>query len=124
WLLFLKVFDQREEEWEDDNASYKSPLPETLRWRNWAAYVPGADGKKAPQKAASDIIGFVNNQLFPALKELEIPALNAEKDNATSVALHKVIRGVFEDANNYMKSGTQLLAVIEKLEEAINFHDF
>lgn len=124
WLLFLKVFDQREEEWEDDNASYQSPLPEELRWRNWAAYVPGADGKKAPQKAASDIIGFVNNQLFPALKELEIPALNAEKDNATSVALHKVIRGVFEDANNYMKSGTQLLAVIEKLEEAINFHDF
>lgn len=124
WLLFLKVFDQREEEWEDDNASYQSPLPEELRWRNWAAYVPGADGKKAPQKAASDIIGFVNNQLFPALKELEIPALNAEKDNATSVALHKVIRSVFEDANNYMKSGTQLLAVIEKLEEAINFHDF
>jgi type I restriction enzyme M protein len=124
WLLFLKVFDQREEEWEDDNASYLSPLPEELRWRNWAAYVPGPDGKKAPQKAASDIIGFVNNQLFPALKELEIPALNAEKDNATSVALHKVIRGVFEDANNYMKSGTQLLAVIEKLEEAINFHDF
>ena len=124
WMLFLKVFDQREEEWEDDNASYQSPLPEDLRWRNWAAYVPGADGKKAPQKAASDIIGFVNNQLFPALKELEIPALNAEKDNATSVALHKVIRGVFEDANNYMKSGTQLLAVIEKLEEAINFHDF
>lgn len=124
WMLFLKVFDQREEEWEDDNASYQSPLPEELRWRNWAAYLPGADGKKAPQKAASDIIGFVNNQLFPALKELEIPALNAEKDNATSVALHKVIRSVFEDANNYMKSGTQLLAVIEKLEEAINFHDF
>lgn len=124
WMLFLKVFDQREEEWEDDDTSYKSPLPEALRWRSWAAYVPGVDGKKAPQKAASDIIGFVNNQLFPALKELEIPVFDAEKDNATSVALHKVIRGVFEDANNYMKSGTQLLAVIEKLEEAINFHDF
>lgn len=124
WLLFLKVFDQREEEWEDDNKNYQSPIKEEFRWRNWAAYVPGADGKKAPQKAASDIISFVNNRLFPSLKELEIPALNAEKDNATSVALHKVIRGVFEDANNYMKSGTQLLAVIEKLEDAINFHDF
>ena len=51
WMLFLKVFDQREEEWEDDDASYQSPLPEALRWRNWAAYVPGVDGKKAPQKA-------------------------------------------------------------------------
>ncbi|MDY0037771.1 MAG: class I SAM-dependent DNA methyltransferase [Zoogloea oleivorans] len=114
WMLFLKVFDQREEEWEDDNSKYKSPLPERLRWRNWAAYVAGQDGKKAPQIAASEIIGFVNNELFPALKELD----------ANASPRHKVIRSVFEDANNYMKSGTQLLAVIEKLEEAIHFDDF
>jgi type I restriction enzyme M protein len=114
WMLFLKVFDQREEEWEDDNPEYKSPLPEQLRWRNWAAYVAGPDGKKAPQKAPTEIIGFVNNQLFPSLKDLD----------ANLSPQHKVIRSVFEDANNYMKSGTQLLAVIEKLEEAINFHDF
>jgi type I restriction enzyme M protein len=114
WMLFLKVFDQREEEWEDDNPKYQSPLPERTRWRNWAAYVAGADGKKAPQKAASEIISFVNNELFPTLKEL----------NANASAQHKVLRSVFEDANNYMKSGTQLLAVIEKLEEVINFHDF
>ena len=114
WMLFLKVFDQREEEWEDDNPKYQSPLPQALRWRNWAAYIAGADGKKAPQKSPSDIIGFVNNDLFPALKELD----------ANRSPQHKVIRSVFEDANNYMKSGTQLLAVIEKLEEAINFHDF
>lgn len=114
WMLFLKVFDQREEEWEDDNPKYQSPLPQRMRWRNWAAYVADADGKKAPQKAASEIISFVNNDLFPTLKELD----------ANASAQHKVIRSVFEDANNYMKSGTQLLAVIEKLEEAINFHDF
>lgn len=114
WMLFLKVFDQREEEWEDDNPQYKSPLPEAMRWRNWAAYVPGADNKKAPQKSPTEIIGFVNNELFPALKDLD----------ANQSPQHKVIRSVFEDANNYMKSGTQLLAVIEKLEEAINFHDF
>ncbi|MBD8708457.1 N-6 DNA methylase [Pseudomonas sp. CFBP 13711] len=114
WMLFLKVFDQREEEWEDDNPRYKSPLPERMRWRHWAALVPGADGKKAPQKTPSKIISFVNNELFPTLKELD----------ANASAQHKVIRSVFEDANNYMKSGTQLLAVIEKLEEAINFHDF
>jgi type I restriction enzyme M protein len=114
WMLFLKVFDQREEEWEDDNPKYKSPLPEAMRWRNWAAYVAGPDGKKKPQIAGSAIISFVNNELFPTLKELD----------ANASARHKVIRSVFEDANNYMKSGTQLLAVIEKLEEAINFHDF
>lgn len=115
WMLFLKVFDQREEEWEDDNAKYKSPLPERYRWRNWAAHVAGADGKKAPQKTPTEIVGFINNELFPALKE---------QIDASKSPQHKVIKQVFEDANNYMKSGPQMLAVIEKLEEAINFHDF
>lgn len=114
WMLFLKVFDQREEEWEHDNPKYKSPLPQRMRWRNWAAYVTGADGKKKPQISGSAIISFVNNELFPKLKELD----------ANASPQHKVIRSVFEDANNYMKSGTQMLAVIERLEEAINFHDF
>jgi type I restriction enzyme M protein len=115
WMLFLKVFDQREEEWEDDNKKYKSPLPKAYRWRNWAAYKADADGKKKPQIASSDLIYFVNNELFPALKD----QIDASKSPS-----HKVIKQVFEDANNYMKSGPQMLAVIEKLEEAINFHDF
>jgi type I restriction enzyme M protein len=115
WMLFLKVFDQREEEWEDDNARYQSPLPERYRWRNWAAHVAGPDGKKAPQKTPTEIVGFVNNDLFPALKD---------QIDASKSPQHKVIKQVFEDANNYMKSGPQLLAVIEKLEDAINFHDF
>lgn len=115
WMLFLKVFDQREEEWEIDDKKYKSPLPERFRWRNWAAYVADKDGKKQPQIAGSVLISFVNNELFPALKE---------QIDASQSAAHKVIKQVFEDANNYMKSGPQLLAVIEKLEEAINFHDF
>ena len=118
WMLFLKVFDQREREWEDDakdqGKSYASPFPEEFRWRNWAAYVQGKDGKKQPQIAPSEIISFVNNRLFPQLKELD--AAKGEQQ--------AVIRSVFEDANNYMKSGTQLLAVIEKLEEAIHFDDF
>ncbi|TPQ24961.1 N-6 DNA methylase [Methylomonas koyamae] len=115
WMLFLKVFDQREEEWEDDNADYQSPLPERFRWRNWAAYKADHEGKKKPQIAASDLIGFVNNELFPALKD----QIDADRSSQ-----HKVIREVFRDANNYMKSGPQMLAVIEKLEDAINFHEF
>ncbi len=115
WLLFLKVFDQREEEWEEDNKKYKSPMPERFRWRNWAAYKADADGKKKPQIQPSDLIPFVNNELFPSLKE---------KIDASLSPQHQVIKQVFEDANNYMKSGPLLLAVIEKLEEAINFHDF
>jgi type I restriction enzyme M protein len=115
WMLFLKVFDQREEEWEDDNSDYRSPLPEPFRWRNWAAYKPDSEGKMKPLIQGSELISFVNNELFPALKE---------KIDASQSPQHQVIKQVFEDANNYMKSGPLMLAVIEKLEEAINFHDF
>ena len=115
WMLFLKVFDQREEEWEDDSADYRSPIPKPFRWRNWAGYKADAQGKKQPQIAPQELIAFVNNQLFPALKE---------NIDAGKSPQHQVVRQVFEDANNYMKSGPLMLAVIEKLEEAINFHDF
>jgi type I restriction enzyme M protein len=115
WMLFLKVFDQREQEWEDDNKKYQSPLPRRYRWRNWAAYTVDAAGKKKPQIAAGELVSFVNNELFPALKD---------QIDASKSPQHKVIKQVFEDANNYMKSGPQLLAVIEKLEDAIHFDDF
>ena len=118
WMLFLKVFDQREAEWEadakKDRELYTSPLPDAFRWRNWAADLASQDRKTKLQKAGSYLIPFVNNELFPALKNL----------NAGEGSHHAVIRNVFENANNYMKSGTQLLAVIEKLEEAIHFDDF
>lgn len=112
WMLFLKIFDQCEETWEDDAEDrgeiYRSPLPDECRWRNWAAY---RDGK--PQISANELIAHVNNTVFPELKELNI------EDNSKA----KVVREVFVDANNYMKSGTLMLGVIEKLDEAINFHD-
>ena len=112
WMLFLKIFDQCEETWEDDaqdrGETYRSPLPDECRWRHWAAYV---DGK--PQKPANELVAYVNNTVFPGLKELPI-------DNDPRA---KVVREVFADANNYMKSGTLMLGVIEKLEAAIDFHD-
>jgi type I restriction enzyme M protein len=114
WMLFLKVFDQRELEWEDDAPKYRSPLPAKFRWRNWAAYIVDKEGKKKPKKPATEIIGFVNNELFPKLKEL-VPTKSRQ---------HRVISSVFEDANNFMRSGTLMLDVIEKLEEAIDFNDF
>ncbi len=114
WMLFLKVFDQREEEWEDDNSAYQSPIPERFRWRNWAAYKADSEGKKKPQIQGSELTPFINNELFPALKDID----------ASDSPTQKVIKQVFEDSNNYMKNGSLMLAVIEKLEDAINFHDF
>lgn len=113
WMLFLKVFDQREEEWEDDKTDYVSPLPEQFRWRNWAAYKADADGKKKPQMQGSELIPFVN-QLFEAFNNID-PSVSPT---------HKVINQVFADSYNYMKSGPLMLAVIEKLEESIDFNDF
>jgi len=139
WMLFLKIFDQCEETWEDDAADkrkkYNSPIPEDCRWRNWAKYTEDDKGKRKPQIAGSALIKYVNDVVFPGLKELDIEAratqvAQGEKDGkardrakAVAAAKAKVVRDVFQDTNNYMKSGTQMLAVIEKLDEAVNFHD-
>ena len=114
WMLFLKVFDQREEEWEDDAEDlgkiYQSPLPENCRWRNWASY--NADG--TPKMSGDEMLDFVNTTLFPSLKEL----------SATKDPKAKVVREVFSDAYNYMKTGSLFLAIVQKVEKAIDFHSF
>jgi type I restriction enzyme M protein len=105
WLLFLKVFDAQEEELEITRDGYKSPIPEHLRWRNWAADAEGITGEA--------LLDFVNSQLFPKLKALPgDPERNPRG---------YVVRSVFEDAFNYMKSGQLLRQVINKLN-AIDFN--
>jgi type I restriction enzyme M protein len=100
WMLFLKIFDAREQEREllED---YTSPIPENLRWRNWAADPEGITGHA--------LLEFVDDELFPTLSSL--PVSEAPKDPSV------VVRGVFEDAYNYAKSGTLLRQVINKIEE-------
>ena len=105
WLLFLKVFDALEEELELTRDHYTSPIPEPLRWRNWAADAEGITG--------DTLLAFVNNELFGALKTLSGDAQRNPRGF--------VVRGVFEDAYNYMKSGQLLRQVINKLN-AINFN--
>jgi type I restriction enzyme M protein len=133
WMLFLKVFDQKEEEWEDDakdkKKQYHSPLPADCRWRNWASYITDKEGKKKPQIQGSDLLKKVNEDIFPKLKELdsteELTGKGVTKeDKIRFQRSRKVIRQVFKDTNNYMKSGQLMLGVIEKLEDAIDFHDF
>jgi hypothetical protein len=105
WLLFLKVFDALEEELELTRDSYTSPIPEPLRWRNWAADAEGITG--------DTLLNFVNDDLFGALKTLSGDAQRNPRGY--------VVRGVFEDAYNYMKSGHLLRQVINKLN-AIDFN--
>jgi len=99
WMFFLKIFDDREAELELTEDIYKSPLPEHLRWRNWAANSEGMTG--------DELSDFVNLQLFPTLKD----KLNLQNKRA------QVVHNVFEDAYNYMKSGTLMRQVINKISE-------
>jgi type I restriction enzyme M protein len=105
WLLFLKIFDAREEE-RELLEEYVSPIPDRLRWRNWAVDPEGITGDA--------LLDFVNTDLFPTLKELS--ASGEPGDPAV------VVRGVFEDAYNYMKSGTLLRQVINTIE-GIDFNN-
>lgn len=105
WMFFLKIYDDKETEYELLDDHYKSPIPEHLRWRNWAANAEGMTG--------DELLDFVNIQLFPTLKNLQ-----PKGDDKRGF----VIRGVFEDAYNYMKSGHLMRQVINKIVGGIDFN--
>lgn len=100
WMIFLKLFDDKDKEKEILNPKYKSPIPTKLQWRNWAEDDEGMTGDA--------LITFVNNELFPQLKNLTIGL-----DDKLGV----IIRNIFDGTNNYMKSGTTFRQAINKLNE-------
>ncbi len=99
WMVFLKMFDDKEKEYETLDPKYRSPIPERLRWRNWAANEEGITGEK--------LLDFVNNTLFKGLKNFP----------AGGDARGLIVRQVFEDAYNYMKSGTLIRQVVNKINQ-------
>lgn len=107
WMLFLKVYDAKEAEWELFEEDYKSIIPEDLRWRNWAEDEEGMTG--------DELLEFVNERLFKELKDLTV----AETTDKRAL----IVKTVFEDSYNYMKSGTLLRQVINKLNE-LDFDDY
>jgi type I restriction enzyme M protein len=104
WMFFLKIIDDQDQELELTRDGYRSPLPKKLQWRSWAADPEGMTGEK--------LLEFVNSELFPTLKDL--PANGKLGDRRL------VVRNVFEDAYNYMKSGQLMRQVVNK----INHVDF
>ena len=103
WLLFLKVYDAKEEDWEFHDDNYKSVIPEGFRWRNWAV-----DHKDGKAMTGQSLLDFVNNRLFPALKELEITENTPIKKS--------IVKAVFEDCNQYMKDGVLLRKVVNVID--------
>lgn len=110
WLLFLKVYDAKEEEWELTEDNYTSIIPEQFRWRTWA--VDHKDGKALTGEA---LLSFVNTELFPALKNIEL-------DEHTPMS-KLVVQAAFADSYNYMKDGVLLRQVINVIDE-IKFEEY
>lgn len=100
WMLFLKIFDDKDIEREAMSDAYISPIPDRLKWRNWAADDEGITG--------DELLDFIDNDLFPALKELPV----GKEDEQTFL-----IRNIFSGNNNYMKNGTIIRQVINKINE-------
>ena len=101
WMIFLKAFDDIEKQKKFIDSSYHQVVPEEYRWSTWAATDEGITGEK--------LLNFINNDLMPSLRDL--PAKN---ENA-------IIRIAFEESHNYMKDGTLLRQVVNKIN-TINFN--
>ncbi|WP_413998133.1 N-6 DNA methylase [Flavobacterium sp. W1B] len=99
WMLFMKIFADKEEEWKISRKDYKSPIPEKLKWQNWAADENGLTG--------DELIIFINDELFPVLKTID------PTDTDQSV----IIKSVFNDTYNYMKSGNLFRQVINEINK-------
>src|ERR1039458_1053520 len=106
WMFFLKIIDDQDQELELLNPGYRSPLPQKLQWRSWAADPEGITGE--------ELLAFINSELFPKLKELPIAGKQGDR--------RRVVQEVFEDAYNYMKSGQLMRQVVNKINE-IDFNN-
>ena len=103
WMLFLKVYDAKEQDWEFDDDDYESIIPEPCRWANWAHDETGKG------MTGDALLDFVNNTLFPTLKRLPVDASTPIKK--------AIVQTTFADANQYMKDGVLLRQVINVIDE-------
>lgn len=104
WILFLKVYNAKEYDWEFNEEGYSSIIPENCRWDNWAK-----DDRSGNVMTGETLLNFVNNVLFPALKNLDV--------NKETPVKKSIVKTTFEDANNYMKDGVLLRQVINIIDE-------
>ena len=118
WMLFLKVYDAKEQDWEFNEDGYTSIIPEECRWANWAV-----DDKSGSAMTGDRLLDFVNNTLFPVLKGNDIKdsngkvLINGVKVDASTPIKKAIVQTTFADANQYMKDGVLLRQVINVIDE-------
>jgi type I restriction enzyme M protein len=99
WMLFFKIFSDKDQDLELADDNYKSPIPAKLHWDKWAGNDEGMTG--------DELLEFVDRKLFPQLRNIPVV------DNRRAL----ILREVFEGNNNYMKSGINIRKVLNKLNE-------
>lgn len=104
WMLFLKVYDTKEQDWELEDTDYRSIIPEPCRWQNWAH-----DDGSGHALTGPALLKFVDETLFPALKQLSVTAETPIKQ--------AIVQATFEDTHNYMKDGVLLRQVLNIIDE-------
>ena len=118
WMLFLKVYDAKEQDWAFDEEGYASIIPEPCRWANWAH-----DDKSGSALTGDPLLNFANNTLFPVLKGNDVKDSNGKvlvegiKVDANTPIKKAIVRTTFADANQYMKDGVLLRQVLNVIDE-------
>ena len=118
WMLFLKVYDAKEQDWEWDDEDYVSIIPEECRWQNWAV-----DDHTGTALTGDKLLNFVNNTLFPVLKGTDIKDSNGKviipgvKVDSSTPIKKAIVQTTFADANQYMKDGVLLRQVINVIDD-------
>ena len=100
WMISLKVLDDKDKELELISDRYGSPIPNKLKWRNWAEDDEGMTG--------DELLSFVDGVLIPGLRELDIST-----GNKRAIIIHDIFGGT----NNYMKNGTVIRQVLNELNQ-------
>lgn len=124
WMLFLKVYDAKEQDWDMNEDAYVSIIPQECRWCNWAV-----DDRSGSAMTGDTLLEFVNNTLFPVLKGKNI--LNPDgsvKIQGVTVTPNtpikkSIVKTAFEDANQYMKDGVLLRQIINIID-AVDLTDY
>ncbi|HBL48995.1 MAG TPA: SAM-dependent methyltransferase, partial [Firmicutes bacterium] len=112
WMLFLKAFDYKEQEWEliENENEYEPVIPSEYRWSTWADDSEGITGVA--------LLSHVD-KMFIALRNLD-SSMDIKEETKKRKWL---IRNVMEGVNNFMKSGTLLRQVVNKINADIDFEE-
>lgn len=122
WMFFLKVYDAAEEDWEldamDNGETFKSIIPEELRWRNWAPSKDEEGKLKSDVLTGQPLLDFINEKLFRVLKgedslDGSIKGIKVTRNTPRHKA---VVHDVFQEVNQYMKKGALLRQMIDEID--------